>query len=183
MIQLLLALLLSLPAYYRDVETPEQRLERMTTVAQSIDAATYEATCTGPFQGADWCTNVWSGPRAELAALLVTVGYHESTFARHVGEGHCAKHECDHGRARHYWQTQVNPWVPRANWEQLEGLGFVPTTMAAGAAASVLGEGLRRCRSPEGAVSFYARSSCRWAGTERRMGLYRRALASLSPQP
>jgi hypothetical protein len=179
----LVVVLLGFPPYYRDSESGEARAARMTTVAQSIEAASYEATCTGPFTTAESCEPVWAGTREDLEVLLVIEGEFETHFARHVGEGRCQRWECDAGRARHYWQNWVNPWVSRETWRELEGVGFVPTTRAAVAASSVLGEGLKRCRSIEGAISFYARSSCRWAGAAPRFREFLRIRAALPVDP
>lgn len=167
MVAQLLLVLLALAPYHLDHESAADRYARMTVVAQSIDAATLEATCTGPFESAN-CKPTWPATRPELAALLVTIGWHETAFARHVGAGACKPWECDGGRARHYWQTWANPWVSRQTWNELEGLGYVPTTKAAAAAASVLGAGRRRCGSSGGAIAFYAVSRCSWPGAARR---------------
>jgi hypothetical protein len=181
-VALLLHTLLSLPAYHLDRETPDERLERASTTADAIASATLEATCTGPFTGADFCVPVWDGERLELAALLVAIGWHESTFAKHVGAGACKPWECDGGRARHYWQTQAGPRLPRAEWLELEGVEYYPATRAAYAAARELGFGYRRCKSIEGAVAFYARpkTGCRWPGAAARAATYRRVLGQLA---
>jgi hypothetical protein len=180
---LTLQTLLSLAPYHRDRETHDERLARMTTTAEAMHSAALEATCSGPFEGADFCTPVWQGKPAELVALLGAVGWHESAFAKHVGAGACKPWECDGGRARHYWQTQAGPRLPRAEWLELEGVEYYPTTRAAYAAARELGFGHRRCRSIEGAIAFYARpaTGCRWPGAAPRARTYRRLLARLEP--
>jgi hypothetical protein len=180
MIQLLLALLLSLPAYYRDVETPAERLERMTTVAQGISNAVDESTCTGAFERSDWCKVVWPGSRNQLAALLVTEADSESHLAAHVHAGRCRANECDGGWAHGIFQQQPGPWLTLDEWQQIQGVEIVPTTLSALAATRHLSSGLKRCRSIEGAISFYARpSTCRWPGAALRMPLYRRTLKAL----
>lgn len=183
---LILHALLSLAPYHLDRESPAERLERMGTTAQAIDSAVLEATCSGPFAGADYCAPVWRGAPLELAALLVALGQHESTFARHVGAGACKPWECDRGRARHYWQTQPGPRLPRAEWAELEGVEYYPTTRAAYAAARELGYGFARCKSIEGALAFYARpkTGCRWPGAAARAATYRRVLGQMrAPAP
>lgn len=180
MLQAILALLLSLPAYHADHESPDARLARMTVVAQAIQSAVDESTCTGPFEHSDWCKVLWPGDKRALAALLVTIGWHESSFALHVGANQCGPHECDGREARHYWQGHVNPWVSPDTWEQMAGIEPVPTTIAAEAATRVLAAGVKRCGTePDRLISWYANHRCRWPGAERRMTLYRRSRDAL----
>lgn len=178
MIQVLLAILLALPVYHLDKEAPSERSARMLVVAQSIDAAVSKATCDGPFAD-DACKPVWAGSREELGALLVTVAWHETALAQHVHAGRCERWECDHFAARSIFQLHVNPWVSHATWDQLEGTGYVPTVTSAYAAARILGAGLKRCRSPEASMGFFANGNCRWGGVGKRAPLYRRTLAAL----
>ena len=183
--------LLSLPAYHADKESSEARFHRLETIARAIDSASLEATCTGPFADADeWCRPVWGGSRAELAALLVAVAWHETRLARHIHEGRCAEYECDavrlpdgrlFHRARSVWQLHASGLVPPPVWREIVGTAYYPTTRAAYAAASVLGAGVRRCGSVNGAVAFYAKGTgCRWSGAAPRVVLYRRIISRLT---
>lgn len=180
-VRILLTVLLGLPPAYGDRhEPPLERAARMTNVAQGITSATEEATCTGPFTTSPWCKPVWGGSTQDLEALLVEIGDDETHFAKRIGQGRCARWECDGGHARHYWQNWVNAWVSRETWDQLQGTEVVPTTTAALAAATVLGEGLKRCRSIEGAIAFYARSACRWDGAKARYASFVRIRSALA---
>src|SRR5215216_1305670 len=62
-------------------------------------------------------------PRAprEWAALLLTIGYHESTFSLRIQRGQCKPHECDNGRARSAWQLHKNLFTAPI-WDQLHGI-------------------------------------------------------------
>jgi len=162
MTQILLAILLSLPAWHGDVETAEHRAERLGVVAKAITAAA-------------------AGDR-QLAILLVVQGEAETHYARHIHEGRCGQHplsptgECDAGRAVSPWQILQGPWLPRDEWVTLRGAGLGPTTRAARHAARALRHGRHACRRPSplhGAFSAAARGSCRWAGAARRVARYR----------
>lgn len=175
---LLILFLLSLPAYFGDRENYAERYERVETLASAIDSATLESTCTGPFEGADWCEPVWGGTREELAALLVSIGFYESTFARHVQSGECRSWECDLGRAHGIYQQRVGPWLTHEEAEALKGTGYMSAVLASVAASRVLGAGLKRCRSAEATIAFYGVHRCRWDGAASRLQVYRRALAA-----
>lgn len=106
LIKLLVTLLITLPVYKADVSAPAKAAQLETLGAAIASAATAE----------DWPLGEKS-----LAALLITVGYHESAFALHVHEGRCRPWECDGGRARGPWQLHSNRYT-RTVWDQLHGV-------------------------------------------------------------
>jgi hypothetical protein len=185
----ILAVLIGLPPAVDSTETAAERSARLETVAAAIESASLEATCKGPYSGAHWCRPVWSGRREDLAALLVTQGWWESKFADRIGAGRCRSFECDAlvlrdgrviHRSRHYWQLQTSSFVPAYLWSQLVGTEYEPTTLAAYAAAIVLGEGLKRCGSVTGAISFYAGGGkCSWNGGASRVAMFRAVKSKL----
>jgi hypothetical protein len=178
-INAIFAILIALAPWHRDAETTVQRVARMTTISNASYSAAREATCSGAWETADWCKPVWDGSVIELVALHIVIGSFETHFAEHVGAGRCEKWECDHNTSRHYWQVKQGPEVSRELFSEMVGTEIVPTTRAAYAASRVLGRGLKRCKSIEGTIAFYAHSECRWQGTAPRYLAYQRVLARL----
>lgn len=185
---LVLAILLSLAPHHLDSEDQAGRQQRMQDLAQAVVDVSAEATCGGAWASSDFCRPVWSRPPTELIAAELAVGEAETHFAQHVAEGRCRSFECDAMRlpgglvlhqARGYWQVWRGPFVPQALWDEIDGPEYWPTTRAAYAAASVLGEGRRRCGSPEGAIAFFATSRCQWTGAAKRGERYRYFLSRL----
>jgi hypothetical protein len=187
----LLALMLSLPAPYGQKEEPEEREARLTTVAEAIDRASSKATCAD--QDADEsCKPVWRGSRLDLAMLLLTEAYWESRLAKNVHEGKCRAYECDpyqsrHGvllhRARTLWQLQRSDPIAE-DWDRMVGVDAESTTAAAWAATKLFSRAHQRCGSIAGAISLLAGGTrCSWSQTASRMRLFdtlsRRARAML----
>lgn len=117
-----------------------------------------------------------AAPTPERAALLISVGYHESKFMPRIGRGECLTYtgrggvvfrECDAGRARGFWQVQRTSLAPE--FDRLLGLDVETVTLAAVVADRILQRGRRACRTTEGSVSYFARGNCRiWPGAKRR---------------
>jgi hypothetical protein len=172
MIEAILSALLGLPGLPPGNEALEAWNQRARVIAQAIDSATLQATCSGPYRDADWCEPVWRGDRATLAAILIVQGYYESRFAERVQAGRCRRDECDairlpggrvFHRARSYWQLHASKLLPWREWHAIAGVEFVPTADAAYAAARVLGLGRARCETVEGTLAMFATGrSCRW---------------------
>lgn len=187
----LIALLISLPDYYMTSETSAEREKRMEVIADGILSAADNATCTGSWSDADWCTSIWPAQeKTHLIVLLTTLGWHESRFTKHVHEGRCRVRigECDAVRlpngsfialARSPWQTQRSPLVAE-HWYRMLGSKPVPTFEAAIAAAKVAGAARERCaRSGDGwlqpTISGYATGrSCTWKRSKERANTYER---------
>lgn len=172
----LVIVLFNLPPYAGDVETPCERWDRMTIVAQALDDAASRLTCDLPYASTKrrTCAPTWPLERKrELILWGVTLGWWETRFARHVHEGNCRPEECDahvwrdvHGRvlrvehrARSPWQIQRHS-LTEPVWAGAEGAGLTETTKAAWGALRVVTA--TRCGSPLGIVSGYMRGGwCR----------------------
>lgn len=179
----ILAVLLSLPPSAADArETANERAQRLEVLARAIDEASAEATCADDRDPE--CAPTWPGSQAELAALLISTGWHESAFARHVHAGACRAHECDNGRARSPWQLHASGMVPVAEWRAMAGSSADATYTAAVAAARVLASGRARCRSVSGALAAYATGGrCSWSGTRARLRTAQRVQPRLTGSP
>lgn len=167
-------------------------LSRARVVAQAIDSAALEATCSGPWASADWCRVAWPGTRVELAAVLIVQGTRESAFAENVHAGMCGPRQCDSVRiggqlvflAVSPWQLHRSRLVPERVWSALAGTELVPTQNAAYATARVLGAGYRACGDLSGGFAMAARGSgCRWVGAARRVAAVRRVESQLRAAP
>lgn len=148
---LVLAVLLSLPHYTGDrSDTPEERAALLGPVASAIAAA---------------------AKNEREAAVLVTLGFHESAFARYVVEGRCKDGppgaQCDGGLARGPWQ--VHSWC-RPLWTAQDGSS---EALHAGALCAVrlTRTAYVKCgRTWEGLFSGYRRlDRCKWSGAKRRV--------------
>lgn len=177
----LLKLLMALPAYGLDHETPYAREARMTIVADAITYAVAEATCD--FGTEQSCTPAWARSPVEMAVLLLSTGRWESAFARHVHEGLCRVTigECDDGHARGPWQLHAEPcrgkqceWaVTTEVLERITGADEESTTVGAWGAMVKLTNGWRMCKTLPGAINAFARGGCAdFAYTDQRVALY-----------
>lgn len=200
MMENILAAMLLLPlAQYpkgADPETAEVRQQRFAVIAESIETAAREATCTTIDPVAE-CTPWWpAAQRDELASMLVTLAWWETKFIKRVHAGQCRSDECDalklkNGdvlhRARSSWQVQRNPRiVSKAEWEGMVGTSIEATTTAARVATRVLASSRSRCAKgmetkwEHPAVSAYATGfSCSWSRADRRVSTYRKVLANI----
>jgi hypothetical protein len=182
---ILLALAMALPASKADADEGElERRARLATVAHAITEASERATCINQPEP---CTRLWPGPARELAALLLSVAWHESALARNVHAGECKPWECDAhrdprtGRTRHraasLWQLHASGLVPPAEWRELSGTDAESTRRAAWAAARVLAVSRNRCGTIEGAVAQYGTGRrCTWKGAASRLRTWQRLL-------
>jgi len=111
-----------------------------------------------------------------LAAELVELGRAESGFLPRIQAGECLKFECDHGKARTWFQFHKTNWS-RAAWENVIGLEQEPITNATEVAATVLRAGRRACHSIAGTFSFYAKGHCGWRAADKRAVRVNRLMA------
>jgi hypothetical protein len=191
----ILALLLSLPAYYTDQETLEERTDRLTTIAEANADVSARFTCSGKYDTKD-CTPRWRGSRESLAIALVTAGFWESRFAKHIHEGKCrpgyqkepgvwARGECDeviirnpktgkitrrYFAARTIFQMQYDRGI-RRHWNVMDGTDATSTWYATHAAAIKLS----RCYSPAPKKLFMCYAGTRnpaWKGAKPRALFY-----------
>jgi hypothetical protein len=178
---LLLKLALTLPVYKDDVDEPQaERLERLTTIAKSIDSASARATCTGEPAG---CRRVWPGSRKELAVLLLLVANEETRLSKRVHADECRPYECDRGLAKSPWQLHASTTLPRATWETIGGTDYESTSAAAWGAARMLSANRFRCGQLPGdwvelTLAGYATGlACEWAPAKGRAARFRQLMA------
>ena len=178
---LLLVLMLALPAPYHERENADSRRARLAIVAQAISDASLQATCADAKKAAD-CQKIWPGQQRDLALLLVTEAYWESRLARNVHEGRCREFECDpyrssqtgkiEHRARTLWQMQYTRPID-SEWNHMVGADLRSTRTAAWAAAKLLGSAYRACGTISGAISrLSGNGRCVWSGADRRTLLF-----------
>jgi len=152
-IDLILTVLLSLPAWRLSTDTPEERAELTRPVAAAICAAT-------------------SDPPEQ--AFLVTQAWHETKLARPVLEERCHEmpegERCDQGRATGPWQTH--------RWAREAWTGSTHADRLLGGARFAL-RGWRRGSSSSWAQGFQAQRNAapprQWA--RRRASMMVRVLA------
>jgi hypothetical protein len=177
---IVLTMLLALPPAHEDRNEPN-RVERLSVIADAVAQSVDRATC----EGYSPCTPIWTGAPRDLAALVVTVGWWESRFARNVHAGKCRPYQCDAvrmpggyvvHRARSPWQLQRTSWAESV-WTKLEGVELVETRNAAWTATRILAEGSRRCQSVSGTVGWYACGRCSWSGGPRRAATVRKLVS------
>lgn len=87
-IVVLTTILMSLPSFYEDKESSQEREDRMTVIATAITNTAFEATCS---INTEECVPVFNGTNQELAIGLVTVGFWESRFAEHIHKNKCRR--------------------------------------------------------------------------------------------
>src|SRR6188768_298082 len=117
-------------------------------------------------------------PPREWAALLLTIGYHESTFSLRIQRGQCKPHECDRGRARSAWQLHKNLFTAPI-WDQLHGIEN--TRVQVQAASDALKRAYFTCSRSgvpwlQATLNGYAgrRCSSEWPGLDQRVSTFNR---------
>lgn len=196
-IAMILAILMALPAFHSDKETNEEREVRMTTIATAIGHSCYAATCSGKYDTKE-CEPIFKGSINECGAALVTIGFWESRFAKHIHEGKCrkggfvktsygkkwVKGECDetvifdvHGNLiRQYFKSKTvyqMQWDKGINawWRVMDGTSQNQTNNATWAAMNKWS----RCwpNKPQKAFMCYAGTkSTAWSGGPKRAHFY-----------
>lgn len=151
----------SLPCFHEDRGDPNKDAQ-----LDAIAAAVAEVSQDAP------------RPPREWAALLLTVGFHESTFSLRIHRGECKPYECDRGRARSGWQLHKNLYTAPV-WDQLHGIEH--TAIQVRAASDALRRAFFTCqRSGEpwlqGTLSAYAGRRCGVGslGMEQRVATFNR---------
>jgi hypothetical protein len=160
----------SLPCYVEDRGDPEKSAQ-----LDQIAAAIAEVSRDAPRSPREW------------AALLLTIGHHESTFSLRIQRGKCKPHECDHGRARSAWQLHKNAFTAPL-WDQLEGVEN--TRVQVQAASDALRRAYYTCGRTSGVpwlqatLNAYAGRRCgaQWPGLEQRLATYHRLVRVSIPR-
>jgi hypothetical protein len=149
----------SLPCFVEDRGDPDKAAQ-LDAIATAIAEVSHDA------------------PRAprEWAALLLTIGYHESTFSLRIQRGQCKPHECDNGRARSAWQLHKNLFTAPI-WDQLHGIEN--TRVQVQAASDALKRAYFTCSRSgvpwlQATLNGYAgrRCSAEWPGLDQRVSTF-----------
>lgn len=159
----------SLPCYVEDRGNPEKSAQ-----LDQIAAAIAEVSRDAPRSPREW------------AALLMTIGYHESTFSLRIQRGECKPHECDRGRARSSWQLHRNTFTAPI-WDQLHGLEN--TRVQVQAASDALKRAYFTCSRSgvpwlQATLNGYAgrRCSAEWPGLDQRVSTFNRLVRFSVPR-
>ena len=151
----------SLPCFVEDRGDPDK-----STQLDAIAAAIADVSRDAPRSPREW------------AALLLTIGYHESTFSLRIQRGQCKPHECDNGRARSAWQLHKNLFTAPV-WDQLHGVEN--TAVQVRAASDVLKRAYFTCSRSgvpwlQATLNGYAgrRCSAQWPGLDQRAATFAR---------
>lgn len=97
-------------------------------------------------------------PPRKWAALLITIGFHESTYSLRIFAGNCKKWECDRGKARSAWQVHRSVFT-EPYWHKLWGMQNVDSQVDA--ADAVLRRHLQTCGpTPAGIFTAYMGKRC-----------------------
>ena len=151
----------ALPCYHEDRGDPDKSAQ-----LDSIAAAVAEVSREAP------------RPPREWAALLLTIGHHESTFSLRIHRGQCKPHECDRGKARSAWQLHKNLYTAPI-WDQLHGIEH--TQVQVRAASDALKRAYFTCSRSgvpwlQGTLNGYAgrRCSAEWPGLDQRISTFNR---------
>lgn len=159
----------ALPCYHEDRGNPDKSAQ-----LDAIAAAVAEVSRDAP------------RPPREWAALLLTIGYHESTFSLRIHRGECKPYECDHGRARSAWQLHKNLHTAPI-WDQLHGIEH--TAVQVQAASDALKRAYFTCSRSgvpwvQATLNGYAgrRCSAEWPGLDARVGTFNRLLRTSQPR-
>jgi hypothetical protein len=151
----------SLPTYVEDRGDPDKSAQ-----LDAIAAAIADVSRDAPRSPREW------------AALLLTIGYHESTFSLRIQRGQCKPHECDQGRARSAWQLHKNLFTAPV-WDQLHGVEN--TAIQVRAASEALKRAYFTCSRSgtpwlQATLNGYAgrRCSAQWPGLDQRASTFAR---------
>jgi hypothetical protein len=153
----------ALPCYVEDRDDPDKSAQ-----LDAIAAAVAEVSKDAPRAPREW------------AALLLTIGHHESTFSLRIQRGQCKPYECDRGRARSAWQLHKNLFTAPV-WDQLHGVEN--TKVQVRAASDALRRAYFTCSRSgvpwlQATLNGYAgrRCSSEWPGLDQRVATFNHLL-------
>lgn len=152
-----------LPVYYEDKDAGPEKDEQLLTIATTVAKYSRKAPL----------------PPRQWAALLLTIGFHESTYSLRIHAGKCKPRECDHGKARSPWQLHRNMDNEKV-WDKLTGVDNIEEQVWA--ADHLLRRVARTCVNGTGLVDVpgiltaYAGRRCfhDWPGLGDRLNTYAR---------
>jgi hypothetical protein len=159
----------NLPCYHEDRGDPDKSAQ-LDAIASAIAEVSRDAP----------------RPPREWAALLLTIGYHESAFSLRIHRGQCKPYECDRGRARSAWQLHKNLYTAPI-WEQLHGIEH--TAIQVRAASDALKRAYFTCSRSgvpwlQATLNAYAgrRCSSQWPGLDLRVSTFGRLSRVSTPR-
>ncbi len=146
-----------LPTFHEDA-ADERKPGQIAAIAKAIEEASQKPP--GGLSRKDW------------QALLVAVGFWESTFSLRILAGDCKPHECDRGRARSAWQLHRNLFTAPV-WDRLIGEDI---ELQAQTASDMLKRAFATCSRSgahwlSGTINAYAGRRCgdtSWPGRAQR---------------
>lgn len=148
-----------LPVYYEDKGSTEKDAQ-LDAIAQVVAKVSRKAPL----------------PPRQWAVLLLTIGFHESTFSLRIHAGNCKPKECDRGKARGPWQTHKN-MDNAPMWDKLHGIENVEHQVWA--ADRLLRRVSRTCSNQTGVtvsgiLTAYAGRRCHqdWPGLSDRLNTF-----------
>jgi hypothetical protein len=176
------AAVMSLPTYFEDRDAGAEKAAQLTVIADAV------ATNALPPAGI---------PRQEWAALVLAVGYAESTYSLRIHRGDCRleKRECDAkrlksgelvARAKSAWQMHANLFTSPV-WDQLTGIENTPLQVTQ--ASAMLRRGYHTCSRAGvpwqvATINGYAGRKCsaQWRGLGERLATQARLLRVPTPK-
>lgn len=144
-------------------ETAEQKTARYESIAADVYSVVYADGAKRPYRG--------KLGRSYTAALLISIAFMESGFARDVDKGPCYRNgsfrfRCDGGRSVGMWQAQLGEGETLLAIHGIEGLKqadiFADRKVAVSIAMHMVVRSFKACRllGPEAALNVYASGSC-----------------------
>lgn len=172
----------SLPVFHEDRDAAAAKSAQLDAIADAV------AVNALPPEGI---------PRREWAALVLAVGYAESTYSLRIHRGECRleKRECDAkrlksgelvARAKSAWQMHANLFTDPV-WEQLTGIEN--TAIQVTQASAMLRRGYHTCSRAGvpwqvATINGYAGRKCsaQWRGLGERLATQSRLLRVVAPK-
>jgi hypothetical protein len=169
-----------LPVFGEDRDAAEAKSAQLNAIAAAIAYESKRQTIRPP---------------REWAALLTSIGFHESTFSLRIHRGECnlLKRECDaakkngqlYARAKSPWQLHENK-LNRDSWPFMTGIEN--TDLQVLEASAALQRGHWTCSRSGvpwlvGTINGFAGRMCsaKWPGLEARLATFNRVLATPTP--
>lgn len=115
-------------------------------------------------------------PPQRWSALVLTVGFHESSFSMRIIANDCRRHECDRGKARGFGQVHKNTLNHR-DWDDAPGNLAIQAKLTSDALARAYWNCQRSGVEPVRAtLSSYAGKGCgaSWEGLDKRLATFNR---------
>lgn len=128
----ILSVLSSLPVFHEDVGSSDK-----SSQLEEVASAVYQTSIRVR----------WGGDRRELAALLLTIAWHETRLSLRIHAGDCKPLECDRGRSLSLFQLQARSLSNPVFWPALRVRTPESTLFSALEAGRALSRSRNLCRS------------------------------------